>query len=146
VLLHQHLSAPVPRFDHWRQDVPEWLQHVIERLLAKQPHERYQSADEALSDINRQRVVARELPALPKRECLPCGAATLEELPLCRYCGCEAAGVATAGRYEVWCTEAADAATLQHYAGTVLGVPLHHRPRRRTLLLDGISRMSAEMV
>lgn len=43
-----HLSAPVPRVEERRADVPPAVAHLIGRLLAKQPAERPQTALEAL--------------------------------------------------------------------------------------------------
>lgn len=50
-VLRQHLSAPVPTLRIFRSEVPDSLQIHLERLLAKEPQDRYSSADEALSDL-----------------------------------------------------------------------------------------------
>ncbi len=51
-LLAHHLSSPVPRLPPPHQD----LQPVIDRLMAKQPHQRYPSARALLADLRRQQL------------------------------------------------------------------------------------------
>ena len=46
-----HLAAPVPRVSDRRRDVPPAVASTIERLLAKNPAERLQSAREALASL-----------------------------------------------------------------------------------------------
>src|SRR5262249_29562804 len=61
VLYHEHLTATVPSLRRLRPEIPEWLEHLTERLLAKRASERYQSAEEALTDLAERRVIARQL-------------------------------------------------------------------------------------
>ncbi len=42
-LMHQHLNDTPPSPDQWRDDVPEALQAVINRAMAKEPADRYPS-------------------------------------------------------------------------------------------------------
>lgn len=49
--LRQHLSWPVPFLPEVRPDLSLELQSLLEKLLAKEPDERYQSAEEALVDL-----------------------------------------------------------------------------------------------
>jgi eukaryotic-like serine/threonine-protein kinase len=145
VLYHRHLTEPVPDLRSVRRDVPEWLQQVIERMLAKQPYARYQAAEEVLGDLDRRRVIARELPSLKKRECVHCGGQSFPELPVCVLCGYSAAEQATFGDYDVVCARDADDAKIEGYFRTVLGVQEPLRRRKRTLLLTGIDGLAAEM-
>lgn len=50
-IIAAHLTAPVPSVRERRGDVPAVLQQLIERLMAKQPAERLQSAQEALTAL-----------------------------------------------------------------------------------------------
>jgi serine/threonine protein kinase len=43
----RHKTAPVPKLDQYKSDLPFALQEVIEKMLAKQPSARYSSAGEA---------------------------------------------------------------------------------------------------
>jgi serine/threonine protein kinase len=44
-----HTSEPIPRLGRERTDVPSTLEHVFVRMIAKNPEERFQSADELLA-------------------------------------------------------------------------------------------------
>jgi tRNA A-37 threonylcarbamoyl transferase component Bud32 len=46
-----HLSAEIPRLSALRADVPDELDRVLVRLLAKQPNDRYQSDQALLDDL-----------------------------------------------------------------------------------------------
>ena len=50
-VLQQHLSTPAPRLRALGVDVPQALDAVIQRLLRKDPAERYQSAAAAVADL-----------------------------------------------------------------------------------------------
>jgi signal transduction histidine kinase/tetratricopeptide (TPR) repeat protein len=50
-LLRQHLNAVPPSLRELRPDVPRALDAVVQRLLRKDPAERYQSAGAALADL-----------------------------------------------------------------------------------------------
>jgi serine/threonine protein kinase len=146
VLYGQHLQAPLPALRELRGDVPEWLQDVIGRMLAKKGYERYQSADEVLGDIARQRVVARQLPSLPKRECVLCGAETLRELPVCPFCGYNTFETLTPGTYELHRSDDEDLEKLDRYFNDVFGVRWPYPAPRGTLLLSGIDCFSAAVI
>ncbi len=50
-LLFEHMTAPVPPLDRHGIDVPHVLEEVLQRLLRKDPRDRYQSADGVLADL-----------------------------------------------------------------------------------------------
>lgn len=50
-LLRQHLSDPVPDLRARADDVPRALDEVVQRLLRKDPRDRYRSADAVVSDL-----------------------------------------------------------------------------------------------
>ncbi len=50
-VLRQHLSVPAPELRSLGIAVPRALDEVIQRLLRKDPHDRYQSADAVLADL-----------------------------------------------------------------------------------------------
>jgi len=141
VLCQQHLTQPAPALD-----VPDWLQHLVERLLAKRPFERYQSADEVLADIANRRVLARQLPELPRRQCPSCHQATLAEIPLCTLCGYDLHRALAPGGYDVRCAEGEDDARLDRYLQSVFKTRLPARKRGETLLLTGLDRLSANLI
>jgi predicted Ser/Thr protein kinase len=49
---YQHLNAPVPSVREKRPEVPLALDEVVERLMAKSPEDRFQSADELLTALH----------------------------------------------------------------------------------------------
>src|SRR5262249_23301946 len=51
-VLRQHLSAPCPDLRALRRGVPGALDEVIQRLLCKDPRDRYQSAPGVLADLD----------------------------------------------------------------------------------------------
>ncbi|HVM96999.1 MAG TPA: hypothetical protein VMT89_11445, partial [Candidatus Acidoferrales bacterium] len=133
----------LPSLSAVRRDVPTWLGQIIERLTAKQPHARYQSADEALLDLKQRRVQARELPPLPRQVCLECGSETPAELPLCLSCGQEASLRLRAGDVDVRCDKDEDDTRLTSFLQTIVGTVLPRR-RRRTLLFTALDGVSAD--
>lgn len=50
-VISQHIHAPVVPPQHYNANIPDPLQQVILRLLAKRPEERYQSATETRRDL-----------------------------------------------------------------------------------------------
>ncbi len=50
-LLFEHMTAPVPQLDAHGVNVPRVLEEVVQRLLHKDPRDRYQSADGVLADL-----------------------------------------------------------------------------------------------
>jgi signal transduction histidine kinase/CheY-like chemotaxis protein len=51
-VLLQHMTAPVPELRSLGLEVPRALDELIQRLLRKDPRDRYQSAEAALVDLN----------------------------------------------------------------------------------------------
>lgn len=141
LLYHRHLTAPIPS----PAGVEPWLRHLVERLLAKAPHERYQSADEVLADLDARRVLARELPAPARRECLACSESTVAELPMCTRCGHDLGAALERGMWDVVCTEATDRGALATWLRDALGERAPAVGRRTGLLLAGIDRAAAEL-
>jgi len=146
VLYHAHAECPVPRLSAARDDIPAWLQHVVERMLAKKSYERYQSVEEVLADIERQHVVARQFPRLDTRECLHCGAATIAELPLCTACGYNTFEAVKPGGCDIYISAADDRNKLHAFLQDVLGLSLPAKPSSSTLLIEGIDRFAAEVI
>jgi serine/threonine-protein kinase len=52
-VLIDHLTEPIPSIREYRSDVPDSLQEIIEKCMAKDRDERFQNAQEALEHINR---------------------------------------------------------------------------------------------
>ena len=142
-LAKQHLESPPPLLTGKRA-LPEWLRQAVERLLAKRPFERYQTAGEVLDDLAGRRVIARELPALPRRTCPRCGGETLAELAVCLSCGWDAAALFESGGCDVLRTPATDASRLAAYGKSLFGIdqPLG----RHQLLLCGVTADAAEVI
>lgn len=55
-VLLAHRRSPVPQLTDQRPDVPSWLNQLLQRMLAKAPEDRFQSADELLHAIQRESV------------------------------------------------------------------------------------------
>ncbi len=148
VLFNEHLNAPVPRAAAARSDVPPWLDAVIEKLLAKNAYERYQTAGEALGDIGHRRVVSKSLPKIARRECLSCGRRTASEVPICTFCGYNhRATLERRGeKMDVLTSPDQDRKELERFLAGVfpLTPPLPRRPG--TLLASGVDRPSAELL
>jgi len=145
-LYQLHVYEPVPDLSSLRPDVPPWLQHMIDRLLAKQSFERYQTAGETAADLERERVVAREVKPLLRRECLRCGAQTLEQVPVCLSCGFDAVDEGAYGDFDVSCAAEEDDARLEKFAGSVLGRTTRLQREGRPLLWTGIDAQTAQLI
>jgi predicted ATPase/class 3 adenylate cyclase len=50
---HRHLSAPAPSVRDFRLDVPEVLAQILQKLLSKEPDQRYRSAGGLRTDLER---------------------------------------------------------------------------------------------
>lgn len=50
-LIHAHIAGTPPNLSEVNSDVPQWLSEIINKLLAKQPEKRYQSAASLLDDL-----------------------------------------------------------------------------------------------
>ncbi|MCC6613737.1 MAG: protein kinase [Anaerolineae bacterium] len=49
----KHLNEPVRSTREFREDVPETLDHIVMKLMAKDPNDRYQTATELIADLDR---------------------------------------------------------------------------------------------
>jgi tRNA A-37 threonylcarbamoyl transferase component Bud32 len=144
MLFRAHREDPVPELGALREDVPDWLEQMIGRLLAKRPHRRYQGAEEALADLEVRRVVARELPRLPLRRCLDCDEQTLEELAVCLGCGADCRAFSRPGSRDVRIGRGEDPAKLRAFLADRLGIEEVELAPRRTLLAGRVAAGAAE--
>ena len=63
-LIHAHIaSEPTPLVD-LDLDLPQWLSDLVDKLLAKQPEDRYQAAASVLDDLQEGRELANVVPFL----------------------------------------------------------------------------------
>lgn len=62
-VIYQHLEKPVPLLSLTRTDIPQAIDMVIQRAMAKKPGERYASAGELFNDFKAKAVLSA--PALP---------------------------------------------------------------------------------
>ncbi len=54
-IIQKHINDPVPDPAIYRQDIPPWLSRAVQRLMAKQPDDRFQTAKEAFLFFQRMR-------------------------------------------------------------------------------------------
>ena len=59
-VLTKHVRGPVPQLRVHARNVPTVLDPIIEKLLAKQPDRRHQSADDLITDLQAVLPIARE--------------------------------------------------------------------------------------
>jgi serine/threonine protein kinase len=95
----EHMTAPVPSVRSLRPDVPEEVNRIIARCMAKEPRDRYQTAAELVRAIDAalgKRVAPSPEPVSPARVgppeapgevCAKCGAKVLPGLKFCTQCG-----------------------------------------------------------
>lgn len=84
--LHRHLNEDVPRLEDIRPGLPEELQSIIERAMAKMPGDRFQTAGEFAHALEQGR--AQQISVQPDMQLCPsCGAGMYREFPLCVRCG-----------------------------------------------------------
>lgn len=146
MLYHQHAHGEPARLSRYRDDVPVWLQQVVDRLLAKKAVDRYQCAEEALADLESRRVIARELPVLEKRECIQCGGRTPVELPLCLQCGYNTFVAAQPGGQDVYCSRDEDPEKLAEFVRNALHADAPPRRPRQTLLFSELDELAARVL
>lgn len=51
--MHGHQNSPIPSLRDARPDVPEWLELIFRRMVAKRPDDRYQSMSEVVTALDR---------------------------------------------------------------------------------------------
>ncbi len=61
-VIQQHVQTPPPPLRQFRAEVPEHLETVVHRALAKNPDDRFQAAEEMLAGLRETRVEARSAP------------------------------------------------------------------------------------
>lgn len=54
-VISKHINEPLPNMFIMKPDIPIWTAKIIEKLMKKNPEERYQSADEVLLELKKQR-------------------------------------------------------------------------------------------
>jgi tRNA A-37 threonylcarbamoyl transferase component Bud32 len=146
ILFRAHRETTVPDLRELRPEVPVWLEQIVAKLLAKRSHERYQSAEEALADLDQKRVLSLELPELPQRPCLDCDEATLAELAVCIRCGANRIALSEPGRYDLRCKRGERSDELGKFLAECLDLKVPQLAKRQTLVLRGIRRRSAEIL
>lgn len=50
-LIHSHIARTPPKLYGLNLEIPRWLSEIVQKLLAKQPEDRYQTADAVRTDI-----------------------------------------------------------------------------------------------
>lgn len=85
-LLRAHVEAPVAPLIATLPGAPSPLSAVIERLLAKAPHDRFPDCD-AVAAALRDPTPRRDAPVQPPRICAECGETVAQQWPLCPACG-----------------------------------------------------------
>src|SRR6185295_12485415 len=46
-----HMNAPVPSLSALRSDIPEDVDHIFQKMMAKRPEDRYQQTSELVADL-----------------------------------------------------------------------------------------------
>ncbi|PIS47079.1 MAG: hypothetical protein COT17_05435 [Elusimicrobia bacterium CG08_land_8_20_14_0_20_51_18] len=54
-VISKHINEPLPNMFVMKPDIPIWLTKIIEKLMKKDPEERYQSAEEVLKELKKQK-------------------------------------------------------------------------------------------
>lgn len=88
--LWKHVHADPPSVRELRSDAPEVLDEIVRKALAKEPSDRFQSA-EAFADALGTMTAPVALPIPAAHRCPACGESVLDALPYCLHCGNEEA-------------------------------------------------------
>lgn len=142
VLFHRHLTEQVPELARLRLDIPAWLQQLIEKLLAKKPHLRYQSAHDVITDLKAQLVLSCAVPAVQKRICLACGEQTPADAIVCFVCGDDGTGLYRNGSYYIVCESQLDPEKLNEFLRDCFNKDSDCPGKRGTIFLSGVDEIS----
>ncbi len=52
-VIHKHISAPLPNIFLLLPEAPIWVPKVLQKLMAKKPEERYQTAEEVIKELEK---------------------------------------------------------------------------------------------
>lgn len=141
VLFHKHLNDPVPSISSYRDDVPTWLVELVEKLLAKKPYQRYQSANEAGIDLKAKRVMGNSVPVLKKRTCFACGEPTPADTNVCFVCGADGGRLFRKGSYFISCEAQQDPERLREFFLDCFGKDAECQGTPRTVLVSGVDQI-----
>lgn len=94
VLRHLHDPIPDPRFASPQRPIPDALVEVVQKALAKDPRERFQSADEMGEAIRRVEEILKNR-SNGTIECATCGMANSASVRFCGECGARLTGLMT---------------------------------------------------
>ena len=63
-VLMAHVTKPIPDIREWRTDLPDAVQTIIDRAMAKDPLDRYQCAEELIADLQAAASPPTDLPTI----------------------------------------------------------------------------------
>lgn len=86
-LYQEHLTKALPSIKNLREETPDWLIAVVEKMTAKDVTKRYQGIEEVLFDIAEKKVLISGLKKLRMKYCIKCGAQNSIPLHACLCCG-----------------------------------------------------------
>ena len=143
VLYRQHLVEPVAAI----QGIPAWVNKLVQKLLAKNPFERYQSATELLFDLTNKKVVTGEAQRLERIVCVSCAQKRLKDTPFCTSCGYAEMPTTANSTYSVWATDATQVKKLEKFLKGYFGIKSKIKiPRQGLRLLRRLPIEQAEVI
>ncbi|ACL05283.1 serine/threonine protein kinase [Desulfatibacillum aliphaticivorans] len=153
-LFTTHLRTPVPNLQEYNPQTPVWLKEAVNKLLEKNPVNRYQCVEEFLLDCKTRNVAANALPSLNKAPCIHCGNETIKNLPFCVFCGFGFSQASRDGRFRLvrnvghrnFRIPKSEKRELLSFINETFDLDLKKIPAHRKVLLTGVDKMFAELV
>ena len=153
-LFTTHLRTPVPNIQDYNPNTPVWLKDAIEKLLEKNPVNRYQCVEELLLDLKQKQVAQKSMPSLKKTTCIHCKKETVKNLPFCTFCGFGFSSASRDGRFRLvrnveyrnFRIPKSEKQELLQFINKTFDLDRKKIPANRKVLLSGVDKMFAELV
>lgn len=147
-LYQEHLNKPLPSIQSLREDVPDWLVAIVEKMTMKEITHRYQGIEEILYDLNEKKILLSNIKKLRTKYCIGCGKQSALPLPVCLHCG-HSFLPDTKGKADlaIWAPDFTQK-SLRMFFKKVCNrqVPKVPRNKGEFLIVNGISAREAELI
>ena len=141
VIFNKHFNDQIPALSNYRKDIPQWLEQIIFKLLAKKSYQRYQSANDVRIDLNAKKVISSEIPVFKTRPCFACGEQMPADAFVCFSCGDNGSERYSEGDYYIICDSPQDPEKLRCFFMDYTGKDIVCPGKRGTVIAANVDEV-----